>query len=169
MTIYRHRTLREMAQDVIARISPVADEVSPELLVVSSFKQTLERIGALYTFPAVLVCAVGAAYEDGDDPYADRDGGINVFVVGAWKATEAADPELLDLVDAIALRFLPTGDDADNGDAAEDREDTWPGVVLNGVRYTVRRIQPVDAGGERTAFAIQLDTGDNMAEREAIS
>lgn len=167
MTTYRHRTLREMAQDAIGRISPVAP-VAPELLVVSGFKQTLARIGALYTFPAVLVCAVGASYEDGDDPYSDRDGGINIFVVGAWKATEAADPELLDLVDRVASRFLPAGDDQDNGDAAEDREDPWPGVVISGVRYAVRRIQPVEAGGDRTAFAVQLDTNDNMAERGTI-
>ncbi len=168
MAIYRHRTLKEMAQDVAGRIAPVAP-APPELLVVSSFKQTLARIEALYSFPAVLVCAVGASYEDGEDPYADRDAGLNVFVVGHWQATEAADPALLDLVDAVALRFLPTGADQDNGDPEEEREDAWPGVVLQGVRYAVRRIQPVDAVGDRAAFAIQLDTTDNMAERGGIS
>lgn len=156
-----------MAADVMERIEPVTGEVEPELLVVSSFSQTLERIGRLYAFPAVLVCAVGASYDtDASDPFLERDGGINVFVVGEYKADEAADRDLLDLVDRIALLFLPGNAADDVGDEIDTRDDAWPGVVLNGVRYVPRRIQPVDTkNGDRTAFALQLDTTDCMEDR----
>ena len=160
MSTRRHRTLLELATDVVDRITPTVDPVVPRALAATNFRQIIDEITNSSTFPLVLVVATGAQYGKQPGAFRSRDDRVNVVIAGAWSSDVAgSDTEIWTLADACANRFLPGNDD---GDAVGADPTPSPAVEINGVTYHPLTLRPVAVGAERTCMNLLLQAINDM-------
>lgn len=145
----RHRTIAEIASDCIARTAAARGEVPARAVCASDFKQVVEAVRHLDTFPTLLVVPTAGEYE-GRGAWRRRHDRVNMLCVGEWSADVAgSDTAVWSLAENVARCFLPGSSLAD---ATPADTHSSQGVEIYGVVYTPVSLRPVAVGEDRTAM-----------------
>jgi hypothetical protein len=160
MTTLRHRSLKEIAADVAARLAPALKGAPVQGICASSFAQVVKAVEARTTFPCVLIIPGGGDY-DGAGHWKRREERVHLLVLGQWSAQIAgADDTVWELAEACVRRFLPGSPD---GDAEPDDLHSSQAVELAGVLYSPLSLRPLDVAEDRTCIDIALRAVNPMA------
>jgi len=154
----RHALLKEMAEDVDARIKDLGIFEQTHVCQATRLKDVVEKVTHLVRFPAAIVLVGDGEYPDGegfDFAQPDRFMCVTILIVGRWSAADDEDADdVWDLEDAVDRSFTP-----DDGEGP---------VTINGVEYRAQRTTAVDVGARRAARALRLEAIDTVQSRDDV-